>query len=109
MTKQDLLAYGFSRPTLLTVEFSLGYLRFISVDLFLIDLVGMLATTRDLSTVTRYIYACIIKQKFKGLYLTEITSLPEIKNEMRTWHIISIIAENKTHAHHKTHLHTIKV
>ena len=36
MTKQDLLAYGFSRPTLLTVEFSLGYLRFISVDLFLI-------------------------------------------------------------------------
>ena len=28
---------------------------------------------------------------------------------MRTWRVISIIAENKLHAHHKTHLHTMKV
>jgi len=28
---------------------------------------------------------------------------------MGTWHVISIIAENKPHVHHKTHLHTIKV
>ena len=28
---------------------------------------------------------------------------------MRTWHVISIIAENKPDAHHKTHLHTMKV
>ena len=28
---------------------------------------------------------------------------------MRTWRVISIIAENKPHAHHKTHLHTVKV
>ena len=31
------------------------------------------------------------------------------KNVMRTWRVISIIAENKLHAHHKTHLHTMKV
>ena len=24
-----------------------------------------------------------------------------------TWHVISIIAENKSHAHHNTHLHTV--
>ena len=28
---------------------------------------------------------------------------------MRTWRVILIIAENKPHAHHKTHLHTMKV
>ena len=27
----------------------------------------------------------------------------------RTWRVISIIAENKLHAHHETHLHTMKV
>ena len=27
----------------------------------------------------------------------------------RTWCIISIVTENKPHAHHKTHLHTMKV
>ena len=27
----------------------------------------------------------------------------------RTWHIISIVAENKLHTPHKTHLHTMKV
>ena len=27
----------------------------------------------------------------------------------RTWRVISIIAENKPHAHHETHLHTMKV
>ena len=51
----------------------------------------------------------IITGKFKGLDSREITSLPEIKNVMRTWHVISVIAENKPHAHHKTHLDTIKV
>ena len=28
---------------------------------------------------------------------------------MRKWRVILIIAENKLHAHHKTHLHTVKV
>ena len=27
----------------------------------------------------------------------------------RTWRVISVIAENKPYAHHKTHLHTVKV
>ena len=29
-----------------------------------------------------------------------IRSLPETKNVMITWHVVSIIAENKPHAHH---------
>ena len=28
---------------------------------------------------------------------------------MRTWRVISIIAENKPHAQHKIHLHTVTV
>ena len=28
---------------------------------------------------------------------------------MRTWRVISIVAENKPHAHHKIHLHTMTV
>ena len=54
-------------------------------------------------------YACIITQKFKGLDSRQITSLPEIKNMMRTQHVILIITKNKLHVDHKTHLHTIKV
>ena len=45
------------------------------------------------------LYACITTQKFKGLDCREITSLPEIKKWF-TWHIISIIVENKPHPHH---------
>ena len=47
--------------------------------------------------------------QIQGLDSREITSLPKIKNVMRTWRVISIIAENKPHSHNKTHLHTIKV
>ena len=46
--------------------------------------------------------------KIQGLDSREITSLPEIK-KMNTWHVISIIADNKTHVHHKSYLHTMKV
>ena len=31
------------------------------------------------------------------------------KKKWFTWRVISIIAENKPHAHHKSHLHTMKV
>ena len=55
------------------------------------------------------LYACIITQKFKGLDSRQITSLPEIKNMMRTQHVIPIIAENKLHVHQKTHFHATKV
>ena len=41
--------------------------------------------------------------KINALNLREISSLPKSKN------LISIITENKLHAHHKTHLHTMKV
>ena len=54
------------------------------------------------------LYACINTRKFKGLDSREITSLPDIKKWF-TWYVISIIAENKSHAHHKTPLHTVKV
>ena len=56
----------------------------------------------------RRLYPWINTQKFKGLDSGEITSLPEIKKWF-TWYVISIIAENQPHSHHKTHLHTIKV
>ena len=46
--------------------------------------------------------------KIQGLDSREITSLPKIK-KLFTLRIISIIAENKLHAHHKSHLHIMKV
>ena len=46
------------------------------------------------------LYTCINAQKFKGLDSREITSLPEIKKVIYM-HVISIIAENILHAHHK--------
>ena len=53
----------------------------------------------------RRLYAYINIRKFKGLDSREITSLPiwpEIKNVIYILHVISIIAEIKPHAHHKT-------
>ena len=38
-------------------------------------------------------------QKIKGLD----------RDSWCTWSVISIITENKLHAHHKTYLHTVKV
>ena len=52
------------------------------------------------------LYACINTGKFKGLDSREITSLPDIERVIYM-HVISIIAENKSHAHHITHLHTV--
>ena len=49
------------------------------------------------------LYASINTQKFKGLDSREITSLQEIKKVTymtRSWHNISVITENKPHAHH---------
>ena len=47
----------------------------------------------------RRLYACINTRKFTDLDSREITSLPK---KWFTCHVISIIAENKPHAHHKT-------
>ena len=94
-----------------TVECSSGYIVFISYSTicFWIDLVRVLATTGNTSAIAGYTLACIITRKFKGLDSREIISLPEMKNVMRTWRVISIIAKNKPRSHHKTHLHTMKV
>ena len=46
--------------------------------------------------------------KIKGLDSGGITSLPNIQNVINLI-VISVIAQNKSHAHHKTHLHTMKV
>ena len=48
------------------------------------------------------LYACINTRKFKGLDSREITSLPDIERVIYM-HVISIIAENKSHARHNTH------
>ena len=47
--------------------------------------------------------------KIKGLDSGEVISLPTRKKNWWTWRFISIIAENRQHAHHKTHLDTMKV
>ena len=106
--KQDLLAKGFSLLTLLMVQYSPGHLLFISVDLVL-NWFSTRVSDNWRYVFGRTLYVFIITQKFKGLDLREITSLQEIKNEMRTWHVMSIIAENKPHAHHKTHLNTLSL
>ena len=64
---------------------------------------------QDIYFLHRNSTKCFWIDLVRVLATTGIASLPEIKNVMRTWGIISIIAENKPYAHHKTHLHTIKV
>ena len=49
------------------------------------------------------LYACINTRKLKGLDSREITSLPEIKSYLHGMSFQSL------HAHHKIHLHTMKV
>ena len=99
-TKQDLLAKSFSLPTLSTVEYSSGYLLFISCSKICLW-IDWFSTTENTSAVAGYPHVYITRN-FKGLDSREITSLPEIKNVMRTWRVISIIAENKPHAHHNS-------
>ena len=47
--------------------------------------------------------------KIKDLESGKITSLPNSKKCDQLKCIISVITKNKPHAHHKTHLHTMKV
>ena len=76
---------------------------------FWIDLERVLATTGN-NVCGCKLYACINTQK-----LYSRASIPEKRHHCQrsknlfTWHVISIIAENKPHAHHKTHLNAIKV
>ena len=82
---------------------------FINVDTFYLFLNWFnVLVSNDPKYLCCRLYACINTRKFKALNSRKITSLPEIKNWF-AWHVISIVAENKWHAQHKTHLHTMKV
>ena len=52
----------------------------------------------------RRLNACINTRKFKGLDYHRQRS-----KKWFTWHVISIIAENKPHAHQKNFLHTMTI
>ena len=65
------------------------------------DLVRVLATTGN-NVCGRRLYACINTQKFKGLDSREITVIIARDQKSDLHAVISIIAENKPHAHHKT-------
>ena len=66
------LTKSLSRPTLLTAEFSSGYLLYLyRIQQFVSELIE---------------YACIKYTQIKGLDSREITSLPEIKNLMNMVH-----------------------
>ena len=51
---------------------------------------------------SRRLYACINIRKFRGLNSTEKLHHCQKSKKWFTRHIISIIAENKSHAHHNT-------
>ena len=61
------------------VEYSSGYLLYISVNLVL-NWFSMHVSDDWRYVCGRTLYSCIIKQKFKDLDLREITSLPEINS-----------------------------
>ena len=84
--KQDFLTKSFSPPTLLTVEYSSGYLLFTSYST-MIEIVCI----NSWKSIWEKLHHC---QGPKTWW---------------TWGVISIIGTNKLHALHKTHLHTMKV
>ena len=99
--KYDLLAKGFLLPTLSTS------ILFIC---FWIDLVRLLVTTGNTSAVARY--TRVLKyRKIQGPRFHRNCMMKKSDKCIKwlTWHITSIIAENKSHAHHDAHLHTVKV
>ena len=81
---------------------------FIDVDTFYLFLNWFSARVSDNQKYLSgsRLYVCINTRKFKDLDSREITSLPYIERVIYM-HVISIIAENKSHAHHNTHLHTL--
>ena len=81
-----------SRPTLSTAEYSSGYLLFISHSTFCfwINWVRM---------YIKYVHENQGPQFERN----------QLHHYQRTWRVISIIAEKKPHAHHKTHLHIMTV
>ena len=70
---------------------------------FWIDLVGVLATTGNTPAVAGY------TRENSRASIPEKLHHCQRSKKWFTWHVISIIAENKPHGHHKSHLHTMKV
>ena len=71
------------------------------------DLVRVLATTGNTSPVASYMR--IQMHENSGASIPEKVHHCQRPKKWFTWHVMSIIAENKSHAHHKTHLHAMKV
>ena len=71
------------------------------------DLVRVLATTGNTSPVASYMRVQIHENS--GASIPEKVHHCQRPKKWFTWHVMSIIAENKSHAHHKTHLHAMKV
>ena len=71
------------------------------------DLVRVLATTGDTSPVASYMR--VQMHENSGASIPEKVHHCQRAKKWLTWHVMSIIAENKSHAHHKTHLHAMKV
>ena len=92
-TKQDLRAKVFLPPTVSTSKL---------FTCLWIDLVRLLTLTRYMSTVAGY-------KKNSRASIPEKWHHCQRSKKWFTWHVISIIAENKLHSHHKNHLHTMKV
>ena len=71
------------------------------------DLVRVLATTGNTSPVASYMR--VQMHENSGASIPEKVHHCQRPKKWFTWHVMSIIAENKSHAHHKTHLHAMKV
>ena len=91
-TKQDFLPISFSRPTLSTVDYSSGYLLFISCSTicFWIDWVRVKNSRKPMASIREKLHHC---QRAKNEHGVSFQSSPTIC----------------MHAYHNTHLHRMKV
>ena len=69
------------------------------------DLVRVLATTGNTSPVASYMR--VQMHENSGASIPEKVHHCQRAKKWLTSHVMSIIAENKSHAHHKTHLHAM--
>ena len=74
---------------------------------FWIDLVRALTTTGNTSAVASYTRVYIHEDSRASI--AEKLNNCQRSKKWFTWHLISIIAENKLYSRHKMHLHTMKV
>ena len=83
---------------------------FIDVDTFYLFLSWLSTRVSDDQK-----YLCVLAKRVYKYTKNSRASIPEKLHHCQgskkwfTWHVISIIAGNKSQAHHKTHLHRVKV